>query len=624
MSQLERDDSVSRGGALKTFLALSGLKDGWLDTSMGPSGARAGGSTHANVPWASGAREAMKSGHRDPFATSPGTACMLTNTTQTLVRRRRTGRAAQGCLAAGLLLSAACSVADGGEGATTDGGLDIDAADSVTPQHAGDGGHATSGDGGHASRHPCGQPYPKDPRDDTMTGELVRVVTNDNGTPSDPSDDQYDVLLPQEMLDWLNEQNWIQEHGDWHNVRRWDQGCQRFAPDTPCQNNEAMIARGLSRASIQEGEPGDGYTFLIMHRHMIRGFQQAFPKHVEQIRGFHRVPTDKDDPENPIPWIDVRWSDDQLETIAWMENISEHVDAFESEDDYAQWVQSGGLMSGGGGPGFPGGFGDGGFPGGVFPGDGGFPGFPGGGPPGSGSFDAGVSANPSDDATPSGDGGTPNRPGGGIHAGLHGQWSVPGSPSSLIDNNKNVQNFAFWRLHVWIDDMWERYRQARGLGEDDPDYQQALIGQCEEMHLLGEALPIESQNAGDAGADSGTSDPTETGVFATQIAPIFNSYCGGSVCHGADSPTLGLALAGAQPSVIRAGLVGQQASEAAMALVEPGEPEQSWLYLKITDNFAAVDCNTSRCTAMPPAGVKPNAQEVERIRSWIAAGATAD
>jgi len=477
-----------------------------------------------------------------------------------------------------------------------------------------DHGAHSGAEGGGTHHHKCGDPYPKDPRDDTMTGELVRVLTNDNGTPNDTSDDQYDLLLPQEMLDWLKEQNWIQEHGDWHSIRRCTTSCQRTQPGATCQSKEALTARGLSCAAIQEGEPGDGYAFLIMHRHMVRGFQQAFPKHVEQLRAFYHVPTSKTDPENAIPWVDVRWSDAQLKSIDFMENIAQNLDVFTSEDDYAKWVQFGdGAVTGAG---IPGGgipdFSGGGFP--NFP-DGGFPGFPGdngaGGDSGAGTAAAGAA----------GDGATSNRPPGGIHGGLHSQWNVPGSPYSLVDNNVNVQNFAFWRLHGWIDEMWERFRRARGLSEDDADYQQALIDQCEEMHRLGDAPPPQSSGAG--GASSGGASSQETGVFATQIAPIFTAHCGGSVCHGAESPTLGLALTGA-PSVVRLGLVGQRASEVTLSLVEPGNPDQSWLYRKVSVNFDGIDCSATQCTAMPLAGTKPSDDEIALIRAWIAAGATAD
>jgi len=520
--------------------------------------------------------------------------------------------------AAGLFLSVACTserVSKGGSGSVvaSDGGL---------PAHS----HMTT-DGGGMSHHRCGEPYPVDPRDDTMTGELVRI-TSDNGT-DDPSDDQYDLLLPREILDWLDEQNWVQEHGDWHNIRRWDQGCLRTPTGQPCQSAEVMAARGLKRAPIQEGEPGDGYAFLVMHRHMLRGLQEAFPKHVELVRGFYHVPTSKDDPENPIPWVNVRWSDDQLQSIQLMEAINQHVVLFQSEDDYAKWVQFGDAFAGFGAPGgfmLP----EGGFPGGGFPG-GGFPGggFPGGGFPGlpSGAADAGVPPGSSPTSADGGllggqvvsaaDGGSSKRPTGGIHGPLHGQWSVPGSPQSLINNNVNVRNFAFWRLHGWIDDMWERYRRARNIGEDDPQYQSELIAQCEEMHELGMARPI-----GDGGAPT-TKDagPDETGVFATQIAPIFDAYCAG--CHDALTPTRGLTLSGKKPSVIRQELVGGRSTEVSLNLVEPGNPDSSWLYRKLTGNFDGIDCQGCK-TTMPLAGTRPTDKAIQLVHDWIAAGGTAD
>jgi hypothetical protein len=49
-----------------------------------------------------------------------------------------------------------------------------------------------------------------------MSGEPVRLVIRDGGTP-DPSDDQYEMLPPQEIVDWIEEQGWPQQHGDWHN-----------------------------------------------------------------------------------------------------------------------------------------------------------------------------------------------------------------------------------------------------------------------------------------------------------------------------------------------------------------------------------------------------------------------
>ncbi|WP_437900747.1 hypothetical protein [Sorangium sp. So ce124] len=459
--------------------------------------------------------------------------------------------------------------------------------------------------GTHAGEHAlCGTPYDPDPRDATMTGEPIRITTNE-GDPDDPSDDQYDLQLPQEMVDWLEEQNWVQEHGDWHNIRRWDLGClQSPSGGGVCEGAEVMEARGLWRAEIQEGEPGDGYAFLVMHRHMIRGFKEAFPKHAALISGFKEVPLTQDDPENPLPWVDIRWSEDQLAAIALLQDIENNLDLFESEDDFGKWIQ---LGDGGFPPGGPGGF----PPGGP-------PGF-GGGPGGSDDGTGGSGGAGGSDGTSGGGGGTggsgggtddSGRPPGSIHGGLHSQWAVPGSPYNLVNNDVNVVLVSFWRLHGWIDDMWERYRVAKGIGEDDASYKAEMIAQCDEMHALGHAAPPSSGPT-----------TTETGVFAERVAPILNAYCTG--CHGAVAASQGLVLSDVAPSKVREALVGVTATEVELPLVDPGSPSTSWLFRKLTGDFSDIEC-TECGTAMPPAGVKPTDEEIQTIRAWIEAGATAE
>ena len=375
-----------------------------------------------------------------------------------------------------------------------------------------------------------------------------------------------------------------------------------------------------------------------MHRHMIRGLRQAFPKHADAMRGFREIPTSREHPENPIPWVNVRWSEDQRASIDVMENIGEHLDAFKSEDDYAKWVQFGDGFAGfpfpfggdGGFPTFPGlpGFGgDGGFP--RFPG--GFPGFPGGdgGLTGFPGFPAGFPGFPFPGQPASGanlDGGvaattTAKRPLSGMHVGLHAMWAVPRSPSSLLDNNVNVQNFAFWRLHVWMDDMWQRYRDAAGLSEDDPVYQQALVEQCEEMHQLGRnAVAPAAQDAGTPSTEP-SAPAANKGAFETDILPIFDAYCAG--CHDALAPSLGLTLSGLEPSIVHTTLVTQTAAETRMSLIASGDPSRSWLFRKVTGSFDGVSCTGCK-TPMPPAGAKLSDAEVERLRAWIVAGAKFD
>ena len=449
---------------------------------------------------------------------------------------------------------------------------------------------------GH-EHHPCGTPYEPDLRDATMTGEPIRIDTNE-GDPDDPSDDQWDLALPQEMLAWLAEQQWVQSHGDWHSIRRWDQTCGPggaggpggpAGPEFVCETAEMLEARGLWRPEIQEREPGDGYAFLVMHRHMIRGFKEAFPRHADMVSGFNKVPLTQDDPENPLTWVDVQWSGDQRATIEILQDIENNLDLFEGEDDFGKWVQFGdGALGAPGGPGGPGGPPGGGGTGGGGGGTGGGDGGAGGG--GGGADDSG-------------------RPPGGIHGPLHGQWAVPGSPYSLINDNVNLNLVAFWRLHGWIDNVWERYRAAKGIGEDDATFNAEMNAQCEEMHALSEAAPPDDETS------------TETGAFAEKVAPIFNTYCAG--CHAAAGASKGLVLAGMAPSKIRERLVGVTSTEVDMPLVDPGSASTSWLMRKVTGDFSGISC-TECSTTMPPAGAKPTDEEIETIRAWIESGATAD
>ena len=49
-----------------------------------------------------------------------------------------------------------------------------------------------------------------------------------------------------------------------------------------------------------------------------------------------------------------------------------------------------------------------------------------------------------------------------IHGALHFKWVVNDSPYSLGSQPVNIQNYMFWKLHGWIDEIWERYRVAKG------------------------------------------------------------------------------------------------------------------------------------------------------------------
>ncbi len=400
-----------------------------------------------------------------------------------------------------------------------------------------------------------------DRRDDTISDTPVKL---------DLGNGRYDLSLPTPVLDWIDEQGWPQQHADWHNIRRWDEGCrQLYASPTSCPSAARMAKRGLWRADKQESSPGDGYAFLVMHRHMILNIKQAFPKHAKLFAGFRHIPLTQDDPENPWPWSAPVWATNWLTAIDVLDHIESNLDRFPTEDSLGTYIQAITRWNKNG---------------------------PADSPP-----DVGKDS--------------------GIHNGaLHIQWGIPGSPVQLTDSVNTIYNYVFWKLHGWIDNVWERYRVARHITDSDPAYVEEMYNQCKEMVEL-DASNLVPQPTLDAGGDAAT----ETGFFATQVRPILETNCSG--CHGAQGPQEGLTLGGANVSSaeVMAGLVGVEASETAMKRVTAGDSSNSWLYRKITGDFTGITCTGSlQCeTQMPAAGPKLSSDNVAIIKQWIDSGATA-
>ncbi len=116
----------------------------------------------------------------------------------------------------------------------------------------------------------------------------------------------------------------------------------------------------------------------------------------------------------------------------------------------------------------------------------------------------------------------------------------------------------------------------------------------------------------DAGRDAGS--PVDAGVsFATQVWPVFQTYCAG--CHIAGASG-GLSLAQA---VAYQNLVGQPSNcLASLPRIDPGSPGTSLLYLKITN--AAAKCGSSMPFGQTPL-VGQDAAAVALINAWILEGA---
>jgi hypothetical protein len=102
--------------------------------------------------------------------------------------------------------------------------------------------------------------------------------------------------------------------------------------------------------------------------------------------------------------------------------------------------------------------------------------------------------------------------------------------------------------------------------------------------------------------------PPDTVSFATDIQPIFDLNCIG--CHGLGG-NAGLDL---RDGFSHASLVGVTATEINMPRVDPGQPQTSWLYLKLTGTQTSGD-------PMPAGGFPLPEATVALVEQWIVEGA---
>jgi hypothetical protein len=207
-----------------------------------------------------------------------------------------------------------------------------------------------------------------------------------------------------------------------------------------------------------------------------------------------------------------------------------------------------------------------------------------------------------------------------IHGAMHFKWVVNESPNSLGKQSVNLGNYMFWKLHGWIDGIWERYRVAKGLAADEPKLVAAITAQCREMHALSEVI--------DPNPDEPDPLPVEHGYFHENVRPAFERLCSG--CHDDASPEAGMSLGGAISSAdVVENLVNVQSAHGGQfKRIVPGHPEQSWLYLKASGLAADAGCEGESCNtqSMPPGATadrRLTASELEKLEQWILDGAPA-
>lgn len=417
----------------------------------------------------------------------------------------------------------------------------------------------------------CLYGYPPEKTDDTMAAGPVIFQT---------SQKQDDTTLQPEVLKWMTDNKWTGAHVIWHAVRGCKDGTAGglLGPlglsTSLCTQHPELVPADQNCKTA-----GDGYQFLLFHRHMLQSLKQLWPKHAADFAGFAKFPTTKADLMAPWNAADPNWGANKTQILA-AADIGDNIDKpdnlakFPTEGALGHWLQC----------------------------------------------NVGAKALPD----------SPNEPYIGLHFNLHDQWARTGSSHGLNDGQVNVTNYMFWKLHGWIDNVWEKYRIAKGITKDAAamqKYTQDLKQSCNEMDI---AENILKNNTGTA-MDDCPPNVNETGDFHTKVRPLFESasnHC--ASCHGPSqtSPYANLTLGGAVSSkcivgrLKRASLDGGQ-----IQLLVPGDPEHSFLYLKAAGLADAAGCVSSdpdrpcNTAAMPPSGKTFTEAELKILYDWIKAGA---
>lgn len=126
----------------------------------------------------------------------------------------------------------------------------------------------------------------------------------------------------------------------------------------------------------------------------------------------------------------------------------------------------------------------------------------------------------------------------------------------------------------------------------------------------GEQTGEQTSGSGSEGSGSGG-----TAVdFEADIQPIFTGSC---TCHlMGGSGEMAAPFLTLNPGMAYAELVGVDAEQAPLSRVEPGAPQESYLYLKVTGEHLPIGSGNR----MPQIGVLGDAQ-IGQIEAWILAGA---
>lgn len=377
-----------------------------------------------------------------------------------------------------------------------------------------------------------------------------------NGFAEYTENGQTDAVLQPEIISWMEEHEWQEAHFQWHQVRRCGGG----------GGFGGGGGGGFDPCSYPELAPDanecenaqDGYEFLVMHRHMLQALRQLWPSHTDQFEGWDAWPKAADYPELLRPYY-KDWSSDVLSEAAIADNIEDNLSMFANEGEFGMWIQCGSLRGG-------------------------------------------VGANS-------------------LHGALHFNGYPQNNQShSVANQRRNLDSFVFWKLHGYIDKIWERYRVAKGQAPNDEDLQKEITAQCLEMDALSHYI-----EAGGKPPEE-TELPAEYGFFHETVRPGLEAF-GCATCHGAgEDAGLRLGYEISSADIVERLVNVDSAYAVGYKLVVPGDPDNSWLYIKAAQLSATsgAQCQgVMNCTQnMPPGGgdALPS-EDLANLRQWILDGA---
>lgn len=375
-----------------------------------------------------------------------------------------------------------------------------------------------------------------------------------------------DLTVQPTVYNYMYENGWQDAHVLWHQARICGGFGGAFGINglpSACNFTDLLPAQNDCQG------PQNGLEFFAAHRLMMEQLMELWPDHKAQFTGWGTFPRTINDYAPQLRGDFTPWSQTILQNADIADNIENNLDMFPTEGELGTWIQCA-----------------------IMPGQ-----------PANADFSTARN----------------------LHFALHNNGvSRTNQKHAVNNNNNNIDSYSFWRLHGWIDNIWEKYRIAKGKTRNDADYKATMLAQCREMDRWRE-IAVDAR--GDGGHPNQDQDfvpvLVESGFFNDVLRPAFDD-AGCSTCHGAgEQAGLRLGYEISSTEIVER-LINRNSSYAqGYKMVVPGKPEESWLYLKASgkSTTSGVTCQGFAQCSRQMTGLSDEA--IENIRLWILNGAEA-